>query len=305
VYQSDYQNYSLTIPFTEGTAQYVLKVTTAQTGCTPGKCYWTSVYFAPNGTCEASISTANCVALGKGTPVDGTWAVTSISHPVTDNPSGYFTCLDSTYTVKRLAYGIFLISSPASPGTWIENNIENCARLRHHSLSAGAKQKPGGNLCERKHEHHEEGSACAGARRRVGGRLGRCGGRINGYGLRADPAACPVQPGRWRLRDQRLDRGRLVRRLIPTAALATRRPRRTRLDPEPDPAVVSRRPAQPCPAELATAGPCQRRISGRWSSWAGTAPGWPAGSAVNQSASLGVSQLTSGRPKGGCPCQSK
>jgi hypothetical protein len=127
VYQSDYQNYPLTISFTEGTVQYVLKATTAQTGCTPGRCYWTSAYFAPNGICEASTSTATCVAPGKGTPVDATGAVTSISLPVSYNPSGYFTCLDFTYVVNRVPYGIFLISSPASPGTWVENNIENCA----------------------------------------------------------------------------------------------------------------------------------------------------------------------------------
>jgi hypothetical protein len=127
VYQSDYQNYPLTIPFTDGTARYVLKVTTAQTGCAPGRCYWTGAYFAPNGTCEANTSTPDCVAPGKATPVDAAGAVTSISLPETYNPSGYFTCLDFTYTANRAAYGIFLISSPASPGTWVENNIENCA----------------------------------------------------------------------------------------------------------------------------------------------------------------------------------
>jgi hypothetical protein len=127
VYQSDYQNYPLTIPFNDGTVKYVLKVTTAQELCAPGKCYWTGAYFAPNGTCKASISTTGCVAPSKGTPVDVTGSVTSISLPVTYNPSGYFTCLDFTYTVKGAAYGIFLLSSPASPGKWVENNIENCA----------------------------------------------------------------------------------------------------------------------------------------------------------------------------------
>lgn len=127
VYQSDYQNYPRTIPYTDGTVKYVLKVTTAQELCASGKCYWTAAYFAPNGTCEASTSTAGCVAPGNGTPADVTGSVTSISFPATYNPSGYFTCLDFTYTVKGLAYGIFLLSSPASPGTWVQNNIANCA----------------------------------------------------------------------------------------------------------------------------------------------------------------------------------
>ena len=127
VYQSNYQNYPLTIPYTDGTVKYVLQVTTAQELCAPGKCYWTGAYFAPNGTCEASASTVGCVAPGKGTPADATGSVTSISLPATYNPSGYFTCLDFTYTVKGLAYGIFLLSSPASPGTWVQNNIANCA----------------------------------------------------------------------------------------------------------------------------------------------------------------------------------
>ena len=72
-------------------------------------------------------STVGCVAPGKRTPADATGSVTSISLPATYNPSGYFTCLDFTYTVKGLAYGIFLVSSPASPGTWVQNNIANCA----------------------------------------------------------------------------------------------------------------------------------------------------------------------------------
>ena len=33
--------------------------------------------------------------------------------------------LPITYTVKGIAYGIFLLSSPASPGTWPQNNIAN------------------------------------------------------------------------------------------------------------------------------------------------------------------------------------
>jgi len=127
VYQSDYQNYPRTIPYTDGTVKYVLKVTTAQELCAPGKCYWTGAYFAPNGTCEASTSTTGCVAPVNGTPADITGSVTSISLPATYNPSGYFTCLDFTYTVKGLAYGIFLLSSPASPDTWVQNNIANCA----------------------------------------------------------------------------------------------------------------------------------------------------------------------------------
>jgi hypothetical protein len=127
VYQPNYQNYPLTIPYTDGTAKYVLQVTTAQKHCTPGKSYWTGAYFAPNGTREASTSTAGCVARGKGTPAGATGSVTRISLPATYNPSGYFTCLDFTYTVKGLAYGIFLLSSPASPGTWVQNNIANCA----------------------------------------------------------------------------------------------------------------------------------------------------------------------------------
>jgi len=127
VYQSNYQNYPLTIPYTDGNVKYVLRVTTAQELCAAGKCYWTGAYFAPNGTCEASTSTVGCVAPGKGTPADATRSVTSISLPATYNPSGYFTCLDFTYTVKGLAYGIFLLSSPASPGTWVQNNIANCA----------------------------------------------------------------------------------------------------------------------------------------------------------------------------------
>ena len=117
MYQSDYQNYPRTIPYTDGTVKYVLKVTTAQELCASGKCYWTAAYIAPNGTCEASTSTAGCVPPGNGTPADVTGSVTSISFPATYNPSGYFTCLDFTYTVKGLAYGIFLLSSPASPGT--------------------------------------------------------------------------------------------------------------------------------------------------------------------------------------------
>ena len=95
--------------------------------CAPGKCYWTGAYFAPNGTCEASKSTVGCVAPGIGTPADATGSVTSISLPTTYNPSGYFTCLDFSYTIKGLGYLIFLLSSPASPGTWVQNNIANCA----------------------------------------------------------------------------------------------------------------------------------------------------------------------------------
>jgi hypothetical protein len=127
VYQSDYQNYPLTIPYTDGTVKYVLKVTIAQELCASGKCYWTSAYFAPNGTCEASASKTGCVAAGKGTPVDAAGSVTSISLPTTYNPSGYFTCLDFSYTVNGPGYLIFLLSSPASPGTGVQNNIDNCA----------------------------------------------------------------------------------------------------------------------------------------------------------------------------------
>src|SRR5215469_10125809 len=60
VYQSNYQNYPLNIPYTDGTVKYVLRVTTAQELCAPGRCYWTGAYFAPNGTCEASTSTVGC-----------------------------------------------------------------------------------------------------------------------------------------------------------------------------------------------------------------------------------------------------
>jgi hypothetical protein len=127
VYQSDYQVYPRTIPYTDGTVKYVLKVTTAQELCAPGKCYWTSAYFAPNGTCEASASTTGCVAAGNRTPVDVSGSVASISLPATYNPSGYFTCLDFSYTANGLGYIIFLLSSPASPGTWVQNNIANCA----------------------------------------------------------------------------------------------------------------------------------------------------------------------------------
>jgi hypothetical protein len=127
VYQSNFQNYPLTIPYTDGTVKYVLRVTTAQELCASGKCHWTSAYFAPNGTCETSTSAADCVAPGKGTLIDATGSVTSISLPSTYNPSGYFTCLDFSYLVKNSGYLIFLISSPASPGTWVQNNIANCA----------------------------------------------------------------------------------------------------------------------------------------------------------------------------------
>ena len=128
VYQSDYQNYPLTIPYTDGTVKYVLQVTTAQEDCGSGKTVTgRGAYFAPNGICEANTSTVGCIAPGKGTPGDVTGSVTSISLPVTYNPSGYFTCLDFTYTVKGIDYGIFLLSSPASPGTWVQNNIANCA----------------------------------------------------------------------------------------------------------------------------------------------------------------------------------
>lgn len=127
VYQSNFQNYPLTIPYTDGTVKYVLRVTAAQELCASGKCHWTSAYFAPNGTCETSTSAADCVAPGKGTPIDATGSVTSISLPSTYNPSGYFTCLDFSYLVKNSGYLIFLISSPASPGTWVQNNIANCA----------------------------------------------------------------------------------------------------------------------------------------------------------------------------------
>lgn len=111
VYQSDYQNYPRTIPYTDGTVKYVLQVTIS--GYPPNTYYWSGAYFAPNGL--------------YGTPGDVTAPVTSISLPVTYNPSGYFTCLDFTYTVKGTDYGIFLLSSPASPGTWVQNNIANCA----------------------------------------------------------------------------------------------------------------------------------------------------------------------------------
>ena len=127
-YQSNYQLYPRTIPYTDGTVKYVLQVTPAKELCAPGRvCYWTGPYFAPNGACTVSTSATGCVAPGTGTPVDVTGSVTSISLPVTYNPSGYFTCLDFTYTVNGAAYGIFLISSPASPGTWVQNNIANCA----------------------------------------------------------------------------------------------------------------------------------------------------------------------------------
>jgi len=111
VYQSDFRNYPLTIPYTDGTVKYVLKVTIAQELCVPGKCYWTSAYFAPNGL--------------YGTPGDVTTPVTSITLPVTYNPSGYFTCLYFSY--PKPPYNVFLLSSPASPGTWVQNNINNCA----------------------------------------------------------------------------------------------------------------------------------------------------------------------------------
>lgn len=114
VYQSDFRNYPLTIPYTDGTVKYVLQVTFAQELCVPSKCYWTSAYFAPNGLF--------------GTPGDVTAPVTSISLPETYNPSGYFTCLDFSYFPGNgKGYGIFLLSSPASPGTWVQNNTNNCA----------------------------------------------------------------------------------------------------------------------------------------------------------------------------------
>jgi hypothetical protein len=115
------------VPYTDGTVKYVLRVTAAQELCASGKCYWTAAYFAPNGTCEASTSTIGCVAPGKTTPADATGSVTSISMPATYNPSGYFSCLDFSYTVNGPGYLIFLLSSPASPGTWVQNNIANCA----------------------------------------------------------------------------------------------------------------------------------------------------------------------------------
>jgi hypothetical protein len=134
-YQPNYQHYPLTIPCTDGTVKYVPQVTTAQQLCAPGKCYWTGAYFAPNGTCKASMSMAGCVTPGKGTPAGATGSVTSISLPATYNPSGYFTCLDFTYTVRGLAYGIFLLSSPGSPGTWVQKQYRQLrAWARHHRL---------------------------------------------------------------------------------------------------------------------------------------------------------------------------
>ena len=80
VYQSNYQHYPLTIPYTDGTVKYVLQVTTHKSFARRAMLL-DRAYFAPNGICKASTSMAGCVAPGKGPPASATGSVTSIRLP--------------------------------------------------------------------------------------------------------------------------------------------------------------------------------------------------------------------------------
>ncbi len=98
------------IPYTDGTVKYVLKVTPSTL---PPHAYWQAATFAQTGL--------------YGTPGEVTTAVSSISIPRFD-AAGQATCIDFTYISGGRAYGIFIISSAAAPGTWKQNGTtQNCA----------------------------------------------------------------------------------------------------------------------------------------------------------------------------------
>ena len=133
VYQSDYANYPLTIPY----AGFISNGTTMTAGTATAEVgHWTGAYYAPQGTCQASKSGYYCIGNAGATTwalPDSTEQVQSIFFPVDGtaaNPSGYFTCLEIQYAVpvNGIPRGgaIFLLSAPASPGTWVQNNIESC-----------------------------------------------------------------------------------------------------------------------------------------------------------------------------------
>jgi len=98
------------ITYTDGTVKYVLQVTPSTL---PPHAYWQAATFAQTGL--------------YGTAGDVTTPVSSISIPRFD-AAGQATCIDFTYVSGGRAYGIFIISSAAAPGTWKQNGAtQNCA----------------------------------------------------------------------------------------------------------------------------------------------------------------------------------